>query len=110
MSIDSLQHRVITTIAKVAAAEGTALGIGGPLDELPSAVVALGQASRFDFVRRYADVSKALHENWSKRVGSPTYMKSAWMEIDIAVTEFAREVAASVGHEGSWVRWASRRV
>jgi hypothetical protein len=104
MSIDALQHAVVTAVARAAVHEGTALGTGDTIDEIPETVVALSAASSpSEFVSRYGSASKALHANWTRRVGTPGYRKSLWMEIDVALSQLARAVAAKVGHDGPWV-------
>jgi hypothetical protein len=101
--IDRLQDEAMFAVARAAAHEGTALGIGAPIDELPEALVSLRHASPTDFVARYGVASKALHENWTRRVGTLGYKKSVWMEIDVALSRFARAVATSIGYDGPWV-------
>ncbi len=101
--IDKLQDAVMLAVAKAATYEGTALGVGDTIDEIPSAVVGLRHATPHDFVERYAVVSKALHGNWSRRVGSPGYHKPLWMAIANALSQYAREISTSIGFEGEWV-------
>lgn len=101
--IDRLQDAVMAAVAKAAAHEGTALGIGDTIDAIPSALIGLRHAARHDFVERYGAASKALHGNWSRRVGTPGYAKPLWMAIDNAMTAFARGISTSVGFEGPWV-------
>lgn len=101
--IDRLQDAVMAAVARAAVHEGTALGVGDPMDELPEALVSLRHASCANFVARYGATSKALHGNWTRRVGTPGYKKSVWMEIDVALSRFARAIATSVGFDGSWV-------
>lgn len=101
--IDDLEHALLTAVAEVAAHEGSALGVGDSIDEIPEAVVGLRHASRHDFAERYAAVSKALHGNWTRRVGTPGYHKPLWMAIDNALSRYTREIATSIGFEGSWV-------
>jgi len=101
--IDRLQDAVMAAVAKAAAHEGTALGIGDAIDSIPSALIGLRHAARHDFVDRYGAASKALHGNWTRRVGMPGYAKPLWMAIDNAMTAFAREISTSVGFEGPWV-------
>jgi hypothetical protein len=100
--INRLQDEAMVAIARAAAHEGTALGVGSPIDELPEALVWLVHASPMDFVARYGAASKALHENWTRRVGTPSYRKSVWMDIDVALSRFARAVATSIGYDGPW--------
>lgn len=102
-NIDELQDAVMAAVARAAAHEGTALGIGDSIDAIPSALIGLRHTARHDFVKLYGAASKALHENWSRRVGTPGYAKPLWMAIDNAMTAFAREVALMVGHVGPWV-------
>lgn len=101
--IDRLQDAVMAAVAKAAAHEGTALGIGDTIDSIPSALIGLRHATRLDFVNRFAEVSRALHSNWSARVGTPGYEKPLWMAIDNAITAFAREISTDVGFKGPWV-------
>jgi hypothetical protein len=66
-------------------------------------VVGLRHATKFDFVERYGAASRALHENWTHRVGTPGYKKAVWLDVDVALS-FARSIATSVGHVGAWIR------
>lgn len=101
--LDDLEKVLMATVAKTAAHEGSALGTGDSIDQIPEAVIGLRHAERHDFVKRYAAVSKALHENWTRRVGTPKYHKPLWMAIDVALSSYAREIATSIGYEGPWV-------
>jgi hypothetical protein len=101
--LDDLQDAVMAAVAAAAAHEGTALGLGEPIDAITDAVIGLRHASRGDFVERYAAASKALHENWTRRVGTPGYHKPKWMAIDNALSRFAREITTQIGFEGPWV-------
>ncbi len=107
-TLDGLQDAVMTAVAAAASHEGTALGLGEPIDEITEAVIGLRHARRGDFVERYAAASKALHENWTRRVRTPGYHKPKWMAIDIALNRFAREVSTRVGYDGPWVPAAAR--
>ena len=107
MSIDDLQHNVITAIAKAAANEGAALGTGDTIDELPDVVVALAAATcPWTFASKYKSANRALLEHWRRRVGAPQYKKALWMGIDTALTKLASSVADKVGHVGPLVSWA----
>lgn len=101
--IDKWQDGVIASVARAAAHEGTALGTGDPIDRITDAVIGLRHATKSDFVERYGVVNKALHENWTRRVGTPNYKKSVWFDVDVALSTFARLIARSVGHEGPWI-------
>lgn len=100
--IDKLQDVVMAAIARAAAHEGSALGIGDSIDEIPEAVIGLRHATKFDFVTRYATASKALHVNWTRRVGTPGYKKAVWLEVDVALSTFARKISIGIGFEGPW--------
>ncbi len=101
--IDDLEHALLTAVAAAAAHEGSALGVGGSIDQIPEAVVGLRHASRHDFVERYAAVNKALHSNWTRLAEMPGYSKQLWKAIDNALSQYTREIATSVGFEGPWV-------
>lgn len=101
--IDRLQDDAMAAVARAATHEGTALGVGDPIDELPEVLVSLRLATLSDFVHRYGAASNAFHRNWTRRVGTPGYKKSVWMEIDMALRRFARAIATSVGYDGPWV-------
>lgn len=101
--IDKLQDVVMMTVAAAATHEGTVLGIGDTIDEIPEAVIGLRHATRLNFVERYGAASRALHSNWTRRVGTPGYKKSVWLDVDVALSTFARSIATAVGHEGPWV-------
>lgn len=103
MNIDELQDAVMIAVVKTAAHEGTALGVGDSIDSIPSALVGLRHATERNFVERYTVTSRAVHENWTRRVGTPGYAKPLWMAIDNAMTVFAHEVSTCVGFKGSWV-------
>jgi|SRR5882672_4159906 len=101
--IDKWQDGVVASVARAAAHEGTALGTGDPIDRITDAVIGLRHATKSDFVERYGSANKALHENWTSRVGTPGYKKSVWLDVDVALSTFARSIAIAVGHEGPWV-------
>lgn len=101
--LDNLESALVAAVAKAAAHEGSALGTGDSIDQIPEAVIGLRHAARHDFVERYAVVSKALHENWTRRVGTPGYHKPLWMAIDVALSQYAHEIATSIGFKGPWV-------
>lgn len=101
--IDKFQHAAVTAIAAAAAHEGTVLGIGDSVDEITDAIIGLRDATKSDFVKRYGAASRALHANWTRRVGTPGYKKAVWMEIDNAMVTFARAISARIGFEGSWI-------
>ena len=103
MSFDGLVHATTAAVAMVAAHEGTALGTGDSLDELVAATVKLGDATRSNIVDLYAEANRSLHRNWTRRVGTPGYVKRLWMDVDRALTSLAQAVAASVGHTGPLV-------
>ncbi len=102
-SIDDLERVLMNAVAKAAAHHGSPLGIGDSIDQIPEAVIGLRHALRFDFVKRYAAVSEVFHSNWRRRVGTPGYHKPLWMAIDNSLSEFAQEIAASIGFEGPWI-------
>lgn len=101
-TIDDLQHVVVVAIAAAANHEKTALGLGGAFDEIAETVIGLRHANCGNFVERYAAASKALHANWTRRVGCPGHHKPLWMAIDVALNRFAREVTTQIGYDGSW--------
>lgn len=99
-SIDAFQQAVINAVAKAAAHEGSVLGTGDDVDEILEAVIRLRHADRHDFAQRYAAASKALHDNWTRRVGTPGYHKPLWMAVDNALSRFAQAIATSVDYIG----------
>lgn len=102
-SIDDLLHAVMTAVTSAVSHEGTVLGIGDRIDEIPEAIVRLAHATRATFSDTYRAVSKALHENWTRRVGTPGYKKALWMAVDRAIANLAHHVATVVGHVEPWI-------
>ena len=42
----------------------------------------------------------SLHRCWTKAVGTKDYRKSDWIELERALSEFARRAANTIGYDG----------
>ena len=97
MSIENLLHKAVMAIARASAAEGTALGVGEPIDDLVEAAIRVCACrDPYIFAALRQAVFDTLIVNWSCRIDVPGYDKSAWLAIDAALTELSKAVAISV--------------
>jgi hypothetical protein len=83
VAVAKLQDAVTAAVARAVMDEGTALGIGDPIDRIMDAVIGLRTETKSDFVERYATANKALHENWTRRVISQQGTMLPPLEVDV---------------------------
>ena len=53
-----------------------------------------------EFINLYRTAHLSLHRCWTKAVGTDTYRKSDWIELERAFSIFGRAMAQTLGYSG----------